>query len=138
LANLGGESETCVGSRVHLVGVSISFEKNFYRLLFTPPSLVHRIGPSRARAARARPRRNEGRGACGASRKRGENGRHSPGSQLGHWYQTRGNDPTRPGRAFFFTGIKHALCSPAARFAQDRRACNKSQLIRASRARAPP
>jgi hypothetical protein len=27
----------CVGSRVHLVGVSISFEKNFYRLPFTPP-----------------------------------------------------------------------------------------------------
>jgi hypothetical protein len=37
LANLGSESETCVGSRVHLVGVSISFEKNFYRLPFTPP-----------------------------------------------------------------------------------------------------
>jgi hypothetical protein len=33
------ESETCVGSRVHLVGVSISFEKNFYRLPFTPPLL---------------------------------------------------------------------------------------------------
>jgi hypothetical protein len=41
MANLGSESETCVGSRVHLVGVSISFEKNFYRLPFTlpPPSL---------------------------------------------------------------------------------------------------
>jgi hypothetical protein len=37
LANVGSESETCVGSRVHLVGVSISFEKNFYRLPFTPP-----------------------------------------------------------------------------------------------------
>jgi hypothetical protein len=36
--NLGSESETCVGSRVHLVGVSISFEKNFYRLPFTPLS----------------------------------------------------------------------------------------------------
>jgi hypothetical protein len=47
LANLGSESGTCVGSRVHLVGVSISFEKNFYRLPFTPPSLVRRIGPSR-------------------------------------------------------------------------------------------
>jgi hypothetical protein len=46
LANLGSESETCVGSRVHLVGVYISFEKNFYRLPFTPPSLVRRIGPS--------------------------------------------------------------------------------------------
>jgi hypothetical protein len=46
LANLGSELETCVGSRVHLVGVSISFEKNFYRLPFTPPSLVRRIGPS--------------------------------------------------------------------------------------------
>jgi hypothetical protein len=31
------ESETCVGSRVHLVGASISFEKIFYRLPFTPP-----------------------------------------------------------------------------------------------------
>jgi hypothetical protein len=37
LANLGSESETCVGSCVRLVGVSISFEKNFYRLPFTPP-----------------------------------------------------------------------------------------------------
>jgi hypothetical protein len=46
LTNLGSESETCVGSRVHLVGVSISFKKNFYRLPFTPPSLVRRIGPS--------------------------------------------------------------------------------------------
>jgi hypothetical protein len=36
----------CVGSRVHLVGVSISFEKNFYRLPFTPPSLVRHFGPS--------------------------------------------------------------------------------------------
>jgi hypothetical protein len=31
----GGPTE-----RVHLVGVSISFEKDFYRLPFTPPSLV--------------------------------------------------------------------------------------------------
>jgi hypothetical protein len=47
LANLGSESETCVGSRVHLVGISISFEKNFYQLPFTPPPpLVRRIGPS--------------------------------------------------------------------------------------------
>jgi hypothetical protein len=37
LTNLGSESETCVGSRVHLVGAFISFEKNFYRLPFTPP-----------------------------------------------------------------------------------------------------
>jgi hypothetical protein len=37
LANVGSESETCVGRRVHLVGVSILFEKNFYRLPFTPP-----------------------------------------------------------------------------------------------------
>jgi hypothetical protein len=43
LANLGSESEMCVGSCVHLVGVSISFEKNFYRLPFTPPSLVLHI-----------------------------------------------------------------------------------------------
>jgi hypothetical protein len=46
LDNLGIESETCVGSRVRLVGVSISFEKNLYRLRFTPPSSVRRIGPS--------------------------------------------------------------------------------------------
>jgi hypothetical protein len=46
LANFGSELEKCVGSRVRLVGVSISFEKNFYRLPFTPPSLVRRIGPS--------------------------------------------------------------------------------------------
>jgi hypothetical protein len=46
LAYLGGELEKCVGSRVHLVGVSIAFKKNFYRLPFTPPSLVRRIGPS--------------------------------------------------------------------------------------------
>jgi hypothetical protein len=46
LANLGSESETCVGSRDRLVGVSISFEKNFDQLPFTPPSLVRRIGPS--------------------------------------------------------------------------------------------
>jgi hypothetical protein len=46
LANLGSKSDTCVGSRVHLVGVSISIEKKFYRLPFTPPSLVRRIGPS--------------------------------------------------------------------------------------------
>jgi hypothetical protein len=37
LTNLGSKSETCVGSRVRLVGVFISFEKNFYRLPFTPP-----------------------------------------------------------------------------------------------------
>jgi hypothetical protein len=46
LANLGSESKTCVRSRVRLVGVSISFEKNFYRLPFTPPSLARRIGLS--------------------------------------------------------------------------------------------
>jgi hypothetical protein len=48
LTNLGSESETCVGSRVRLVGVSIFFEKNFYRLPFTPPlwfavSVLHRV-----------------------------------------------------------------------------------------------
>jgi hypothetical protein len=37
LAILGSESETFVRSRLHLVGVSISSEKNFYRLPFTPP-----------------------------------------------------------------------------------------------------
>jgi hypothetical protein len=46
LANLGSESETCVGSRVRLVEVSISFKKNFYQLPFTPPSLVRCIDPS--------------------------------------------------------------------------------------------
>jgi hypothetical protein len=38
---LGGPTE-----RVHLVGVSISFEKNFYRLSFTPPLSGCLIGPS--------------------------------------------------------------------------------------------
>jgi hypothetical protein len=38
---------------------------------------------------------------------RGENGRCSPGSQLGHRYQTRGNGPTRPGRPFL-ARINHA------------------------------
>jgi hypothetical protein len=33
------ESETCFDSHVHLVGVFISFEYNFYRLSFTPPLL---------------------------------------------------------------------------------------------------
>jgi hypothetical protein len=36
LANLSSESETCVGSCVRHVGILISFEKNFYRLSFTP------------------------------------------------------------------------------------------------------
>jgi hypothetical protein len=41
------ESETCVGRCVHLVEASISFEKIFYRLPFTPlPPLVRRSGPS--------------------------------------------------------------------------------------------
>jgi hypothetical protein len=55
LANLGSESEMCVGSRVRLVGVYISFEKNFYWLPFTPPSLVRRIDPSEDQAADRRP-----------------------------------------------------------------------------------
>jgi hypothetical protein len=46
LANLGSELEKCVGSRARLVGFSISFEKNFYWLPFTPPTLVRRVGPS--------------------------------------------------------------------------------------------
>jgi hypothetical protein len=41
------ESETCVGSRIHLVGASISFEKNFIGShSLPPPSLVRRFGPS--------------------------------------------------------------------------------------------
>jgi hypothetical protein len=47
------ESETWVGSRVHLVGVSTSFEKNFYRLPFTPLrfaiSVLQRVGSVGAR-----------------------------------------------------------------------------------------
>jgi hypothetical protein len=39
-------SETCFGIRVHLVGVSISFKKNFYRLPFTPPPSGRQFGPS--------------------------------------------------------------------------------------------
>jgi hypothetical protein len=37
LANLGSKLESCVGSRVRLVGATISFENNFYRLPSTPP-----------------------------------------------------------------------------------------------------
>jgi hypothetical protein len=40
------ELETCFGSCVHLVGVPISLEKNFYLLPFTSPSMVRLIGPS--------------------------------------------------------------------------------------------
>jgi hypothetical protein len=40
------ESETCFGYRVHLVGVASSFEKNFYRLSFTPPLSGRQFGPS--------------------------------------------------------------------------------------------
>jgi hypothetical protein len=43
------ESETCVGSCVHLVGASISFEKNFYRLPFSPSSLVRHFGHSKVK-----------------------------------------------------------------------------------------
>jgi hypothetical protein len=39
--DFGGPTE-----RVHLVGVSISFEKNFYRLPFIPPLSGRLIGPS--------------------------------------------------------------------------------------------
>jgi hypothetical protein len=39
----------CPIERVHLVGVSISFEKNFYRLPFTPTLSGRLIGPSPVR-----------------------------------------------------------------------------------------
>jgi hypothetical protein len=38
LANLSSESEMCVGSRVRLVGVSISFENNFSAPIHSPLS----------------------------------------------------------------------------------------------------
>jgi hypothetical protein len=41
VCDFGGPTE-----RVHLVGVSISFEKNFYQLPFTPPLSGRLIGPS--------------------------------------------------------------------------------------------
>jgi hypothetical protein len=41
VCDFGGPTE-----RVRLVGVSISFEKNFYRLPFTPPLSGRLIGPS--------------------------------------------------------------------------------------------
>jgi hypothetical protein len=41
VCDFGGPTE-----RVHLVGVSISFEKKFYRLPFTPPLSGRLIGPS--------------------------------------------------------------------------------------------
>jgi hypothetical protein len=41
VCDFGGSTE-----RVHLVGVSISFEKNFYQLPFTPPLSGRLIGSS--------------------------------------------------------------------------------------------
>jgi hypothetical protein len=47
LANLGSESETCVGSRVRLVLESPSPSRRiFIGSHSLPPSLVRRIGPS--------------------------------------------------------------------------------------------
>jgi hypothetical protein len=43
LANFGSESETCVGSRVRLVGVSISFKKNFLSALIHSPPLCFAV-----------------------------------------------------------------------------------------------
>jgi hypothetical protein len=108
----GGE-ETEGGRRGGISRSGISAGKKRARKFPLPARARHssrrrqRFAP--ARAARARPRRNEGRGrAARARRERGENGRRSPGSQLGHQYQTRGNDPAGPGRPFLAC-IKHAL-----------------------------
>jgi hypothetical protein len=62
VCDFGGSTE-----RVHLVGVSISLEKNFYRLPFTPPLSGRLIGPS---AASASARRAAHRAACCAARRR--------------------------------------------------------------------
>jgi hypothetical protein len=56
LANLGSETETCVGSHVLLV-VVISFEKNFYWLPFTPP-LWFAVSVLRPRAPEIEENRN--------------------------------------------------------------------------------
>jgi hypothetical protein len=71
LANLGSVSETCVGSLVQLVGVSISFEKNFYRLPLTPPSLVRRIGPSVGREKSKAAAKASGATSCGSGENAG-------------------------------------------------------------------
>jgi hypothetical protein len=74
--DLGSESETCVGSRVRLVGAFISFEKNFYR----PHSLP--LSGSPYRSFKALCSRNSYHNACSACtslrRARGTLGRRSP------------------------------------------------------------
>jgi hypothetical protein len=53
--NLGGWFEDVLGCCIHLVGVAISFERNFYRLPFSPPSLVASFGPSQSNKERSLP-----------------------------------------------------------------------------------
>jgi hypothetical protein len=74
----------------------------------SPPQLPSppKIRPRARRQSQTEEERGEG--ACGVSQERGENGRRSPGSQLGHRYQKRGNDPAGPGRPFL-ARIKHTL-----------------------------
>jgi hypothetical protein len=78
LTNLGSELEKCVGSRVHLVGGSISFEKNFYRLPLTPPPLVRLIGPSQSSSRQTNPSHISPQPVCGIVF-----GRVQPGSNTG-------------------------------------------------------
>jgi hypothetical protein len=109
LATLGSESETCVGSCVRLVGASLSLEKNFYRLPFTPPPLwfavlvVHQLWE----LAQGRARGGGGNGgsaeACACARSTwlpfisGDGGSETCEASLQR--ETRGGRGPDPGRA---------------------------------------
>jgi hypothetical protein len=69
----------------------------------SPPQLPPspKIRPCARRQSQAEQERGEG-GVRREPGERGENGRRSPGSQLGFPYQTRGNSPSGPGRPFFW------------------------------------
>jgi hypothetical protein len=67
----------------------------------SPPQLPPspKIRPRARRQSQAEEERGEG-GVRREPGDRGENGRRSPGSQLGQRYQTRANGPSGPGRPF--------------------------------------
>jgi hypothetical protein len=76
-----------------------------------PPSPKSR--PRARRQSQAEEERGEG-GVRREPRERGENGRRSPGSQLGFAYQTGANGPSGPGRPFL-ARIKQTLCASSPR-----------------------
>jgi hypothetical protein len=75
----------------------------------SPPQLLPspKIRPRARRQSQAEEERGEG-SVRREPGERGENGRRSPGSQLGFAYQTGANGPSGPGRPFL-ARIKHTL-----------------------------